>query len=670
VDTLIAESNAGSLRWMYGFEQMPVSSQRIRDGELYEYLLPVRGYTLEDLEKNKQEKLQKEKEKQELREEAEREKAERLKSNSEGVSVHENLNLEEEPNDESEADNDEKRGSAPGIIANTKTSLPLVESASMAREGSTVKPTIASLPAPSVNSARRDLFTTATAVSGEETAADQEVTIHTVTSLGSGVAVSLAEPDTMTSGSTTTQSTTRRMTKISSKASSLAKVSNDALQNLEAPVDDAVETAVDADDDRGIDLLQAMTRAQDTVGGVKNDDGDVTSNLPKPEVDMQELDPPPVLDFDAFAGLPWFDEVDANGQEVRLSQMLADEEWQPSATESAQAAELLAVDEVLETESIMMASRETELTAAKTTGKSSTSPSYDQTKLDGISQLWGLPPDDADYLPFPTAVLDEEEAFDGIGQLWGAPFEPIQSKEIPTIASSDPDSDGYTIKASEGVATSSASLKFSQSDEDVYGQNNLFDEDIMDDSVYDGFEWHEDGLGERLSQMLADESWESADDAAPDERIKSLEDYAKKVVEILEAAEDEILETEAILRAPPGASSLAILERDGAAEILLQPINETRLADLKESSDDEVTSDYDDLDALLMDVEWTRNSTKASGNDTSSKEAGLLEALSTKDAETEQNGDATNDLDAASLKGNVSEVEETLRRNNLSVDSI
>jgi len=47
VDTLIAETNAGSVRWMYGLEEFPVNPQRIKDGELSDYLLPIRGYSVE-----------------------------------------------------------------------------------------------------------------------------------------------------------------------------------------------------------------------------------------------------------------------------------------------------------------------------------------------------------------------------------------------------------------------------------------------------------------------------------------------------------------------------------------------------------------------------------------------------------------------------------------------
>jgi len=50
VDTLVAETNSGSVRWMNSFEFQPFSSQRLKDGELHlESLLPLRGFSVEDL---------------------------------------------------------------------------------------------------------------------------------------------------------------------------------------------------------------------------------------------------------------------------------------------------------------------------------------------------------------------------------------------------------------------------------------------------------------------------------------------------------------------------------------------------------------------------------------------------------------------------------------------
>ena len=76
VDTLIAETNAGSVRWLLGFEEMPFNAERLQDGEMYDYLLPVRGYTVEEVAIMEEEKLQKEAEKEKKRQ---RKEEERLK---------------------------------------------------------------------------------------------------------------------------------------------------------------------------------------------------------------------------------------------------------------------------------------------------------------------------------------------------------------------------------------------------------------------------------------------------------------------------------------------------------------------------------------------------------------------------------------------------------------
>ena len=50
VDTLIAETNAGSRRWMFGLESMPIPLDIIQDGgnDLDHFILPDEGYTVEE----------------------------------------------------------------------------------------------------------------------------------------------------------------------------------------------------------------------------------------------------------------------------------------------------------------------------------------------------------------------------------------------------------------------------------------------------------------------------------------------------------------------------------------------------------------------------------------------------------------------------------------------
>lgn len=48
VETLIAETNAGSLRWVYGLDEMPIPYQTMKKGDFDDYLLPDEGYTAEE----------------------------------------------------------------------------------------------------------------------------------------------------------------------------------------------------------------------------------------------------------------------------------------------------------------------------------------------------------------------------------------------------------------------------------------------------------------------------------------------------------------------------------------------------------------------------------------------------------------------------------------------
>ena len=79
VDTLIAETNAGSVRWWFGFEEMPFNAQQLRDGELYDSLLPVRGYSVQDLAEMEEDRIKKDKAKKKKEEE------ERLKREEEEI---------------------------------------------------------------------------------------------------------------------------------------------------------------------------------------------------------------------------------------------------------------------------------------------------------------------------------------------------------------------------------------------------------------------------------------------------------------------------------------------------------------------------------------------------------------------------------------------------------
>merc|ERR1711957_260495 len=74
IDTLISETNAGSIRWLNGLTAQPLAYQNLVDGNISEHQLPVRGYSAEEsdrrMEVAKQEAADKEIE--EARREADR----------------------------------------------------------------------------------------------------------------------------------------------------------------------------------------------------------------------------------------------------------------------------------------------------------------------------------------------------------------------------------------------------------------------------------------------------------------------------------------------------------------------------------------------------------------------------------------------------------------------
>lgn len=60
VDTLIAETNAGSMRWVDCLEEMPISYQSLVVGDLDSHILPVEGYSKQEADQSEQEARDKE----------------------------------------------------------------------------------------------------------------------------------------------------------------------------------------------------------------------------------------------------------------------------------------------------------------------------------------------------------------------------------------------------------------------------------------------------------------------------------------------------------------------------------------------------------------------------------------------------------------------------------
>lgn len=523
VDTLIAETNAGSVRWMYGLEEYPVNPQRIKDGELSDYLLPLRGYSVEELQQMEEEKLQKEKE---VKEKRKREEEERRK-------------IEEQER--------------------------LVREAAEAMIPAQINVTSAlNLPT--------------------------DVSYHLA--VNGGVVVGPGVPlGSMGQSTPTTAASVTRLVDM------MAVLGDDLVESLipegTAPAEPLTECLEDASEDETMEEESIEEEPEDIQFG-----GDMDEYLPGfQEIDVNGDDETSYVHtfdaFDPYKDLPWYEETGPDGKEIRLSQLMADEVWDEELeaaldkepvirtyeefVERATQIQNATANELLETQEILMEKPGTQSvrqSRAKATERST--PMYDQTKLDGISQLWGLPPDElseiAGYNEPP--VIPEDDDFGSIGQLWGGPG------PSPT-------------KVSSGDRLN-----------DVFGQiSQLWGEDITaevfpapmatagtrrikDDTDALGKSYPVEPKEVRMSQMLANEIWAEPFEAKPVEPV-TFEDYSKQVQDILELEKKEMLETAAILNAPPAADSVEVpeKERKGAP---LQNVN--------------ATDTEDDLAALEMDT--------------------------------------------------------------------
>ena len=363
-----------------------------------------------------------------------------------------------------------------------------------------------------------------------------------------------------------------------------------------------------------------------------------------------------LIDFEMFQELDWHDQVGEDGKEYRLSEQLADEEWDEEEEEkdvtpltyeeyTERAAEIIeaAQNEILETAEILNAipGSETEIGSKELTAAvggsssrgpveppvkrsnrkgSSEPPKYDQTRLDGISQLWGLPPEDPSALegyPEPVSLDKEEFRFEGISQLWGETPEPPDASADSTIIDSGGDFGGIsqlwgdqTLVGMNGDSNPTSSRGSGES-----GESSSLPFKI-DKSVYAELEWFDevgpDGQEYRLSEMLADEDWDDDEPVEASVEPITYEDFAKQVQDLREAARDEKLETEAILQAPPGADSWD------------DPHFDRRQKEKEEDAIDDAEDD-DSLEALEMDSEDLLDSEESEVSDL--EEEGLTVAM-------------------------------------------
>jgi hypothetical protein len=286
---------------------------------------------------------------------------------------------------------------------------------------------------------------------------------------------------------------------------------------------------------------------------------------------------------------------------------------------------------------------------SKSSGSSSNVVAYDQTKLDGISQLWGLPPGEISDIPSyeEPYIPYEEDDFESISQLWG---QAIQRTSTPSSSPSAAASSSSPFRASADTLDS----------DDFEGISQLWGEPFIDQrygtqrvtglprpsSSYRTPSSLSSSSGTqrivpdskelRLSQILADEDWsETAASDVP--QIESYEDLQKQVVSFLKAEASELLETEAILSAPPAADSVDVKEDEIRKAKLIMAPNSTGFDELaplgmdsqQDMNDEEIAALLSTKDALLSsilqeaDVSKLRLNIESSGDSLGAEGSGL-----------------------------------------------
>jgi len=634
IDTLIAETNAGSVRWMNSFVQQPWNRQLLNDGELYDSILPLRGYSVEDLaemeaqeEKERQDRELAIEEKKRREDDNDRLRAEQLLmehfaniENGTSMVVGERGNAtavltpEEEllMNSDIDGRNSYKTFMevSGGKVVATSSLLPFRDLAPLDRDlapSDMVNTTVAEMESnkvltladgtlvtldDSLTMNTTESNTTATQASGKSAtlkdapAADVEMESNKVLTLADGTLVTLDE-------------SLKMNTTDSQMASEEKTIANDVPIAEDEPSAFDFPPLLDDTNEVAWANLGTTPNFKESIAAMENYKASPSYKALAPVLRMnsdinfnENLKDEDLEDDDIFEPLniEWFDEIGADGQEYRLSQMLADEDFffeEEGETEDAandkamtydeftqKATEIIeqANNEIAETKAIMSVSPGNEAEYDVSNRDSNLGPvslptrrnlmdepepMYDQTKLDGISQLWGAPPEVLEgYMveeeDEDQALINEDVDFRNVYSLWGegVPAGTATLDDEERITSS-PSMEGFAQLWNEKLSPYEG-----EEDDEVDQRSSVR---TIDPQAYPGFEWWdevaEDGKEVRLSQMLADEEYyEALDDET--ETPMTYEQFAEETEKLIEQAEDERKETEAIMNAPPNANFL------------------------------------------------------------------------------------------------------------------
>ncbi len=181
--------------------------------------------------------------------------------------------------------------------------------------------------------------------------------------------------------------------------------------------------------------------------------------------------------------------------------------------------------------------------------------------------MWGAPPEVLDRKiseeddESELGILNDGIDFRHIYSLWGSAVKSgIKSLGEEEMNSLTPTFDGFSQLWNEDVSP------YGEDESDGI-ENDFIDQadqrEGVDFQAYSRLEWwdevSEDGKELRLSQILADEIYEEAIDEGVDTPM-TFERFVEETEMLIEQAEFERKETEAIMKAPPNAAFLDTLE--------------------------------------------------------------------------------------------------------------
>ena len=567
VDTLVAELNAGSARWMNGLVDVPFNKDKLKEGEMGEYLLPLRGYSVEQLLE---------------REEEEKQKTSKFENDIAMAEAEaEALTNFIQPNVNDAGEITTKSDSV--YMANETTiEIPLTKSAFVNNIHSFES-----------NNDEKNLTTSKPLQIEGLIPQIKYLESHKIDNID----IDEKREHELSKNELSSQFI------LNNNSYPLDEIKN---YDIRSPVDENHSLKDDSAIGYEIDELSRHALKAKSRLILEEIDDIIEEEEEEEEFFVDQI-------TSGLEELEWFEQIGPDGNEIRLSQMLADEDWEyellqekgyatgqreeiPLSYETYEQGEKVIIqtgrDEYLGTSPILNAppgdstdlepvliledtitfmSEPSAVGATENpiivnrvrmnneineSNQMTNADVYDQTKLDSLSQLWGAGPGDLQSLRDNTSKETikslETNKMESFSQLWSDFSNTIKSNKIPTKSSKD-----IQEISDEGIAQSWGRSSNLADDSNVNGSEQ--DSDYLENGFeFDDLDWFNeigvDGKEVRLSQILADEVWEEETEEIP--AVETFENFSKKAIEQIEALEDEMKETEAILNAPPGSQSL------------------------------------------------------------------------------------------------------------------